>query len=77
MPTITTYPHGVPSWIDLATPDPPASKAFYATLFGWSYDEEPTDQEGVHYTMARKGAQSAAGMMQLSEEMAASGMPPV
>lgn len=77
MPTMTTYPHGVPSWIDLATPDPPASRAFYATLFGWSYDEEPTDQEGVDYTMARKGTASAAGMMQLSEEMAASGMPPV
>ena len=77
MTTMTSYPHSVPSWIDLATPDPAASKDFYGELFGWDYEEEPTDQEGVHYVMARKGGHSAAGMMQLSDEMAASGMPPV
>lgn len=77
MTTMTSYPPGVPSWIDLATPDPSASKAFYAELFGWEYTDDPTDQPGVDYTMARKGGRSAAGMMLLSEEMAASGMPPV
>ena len=77
MPTMTSYPNGVPSWIDLATPDPAASKEFYAALFGWEYDDQATDQEGVDYTMAQRNGHSAAGMMQLSPEMAASGMPPV
>ena len=77
MTTMTTYPHGVPSWIDLATPDPAASKAFYAELFGWEYSDEPTDQPGVEYTMAPLGGRDAAGIMQWTEQMAAAGMPPV
>ena len=77
MTTMTEYPHGVPSWIDLATPDPAASKKFYGALFGWEYDDQPTDQEGSDYTMATLRAHSAAGMMLLVPEMAASGMPPV
>jgi uncharacterized protein len=77
MTTMTAYPNGVPSWVDLATPDPDASRSFYAALFGWDYDVEPTDQPGSDYVMARKDGHSAAGMMQLSDQMAASGMPPV
>ena len=77
MTTMTTYPHGVPSWIDLATPDPAASKAFYSELFGWEYSDEPTDQPGVDYTMARSAGRDAAGIMQWTEQMAAAGMPPV
>lgn len=77
MTTMQSYPNGVPSWIDLATPDPDASKAFYGELFGWTYEDEPTDQPGSDYTMARRDGRSAAGMMKLSPEMAAAGMPPV
>lgn len=77
MTTMNVYASGVPSWIDLATPDPEASKGFYSELFGWTYDDQPTDQPGSDYTMAFKDGHSAAGMMKLSQEMAASGMPPV
>lgn len=77
MTTVTSYPPGVPNWVDLATPDPAASKAFYGELLGWSYRDEPTDRPGVTYTMATKDGRAVAGMMQLSEEMAAAGMPPV
>ncbi len=77
MTTMTSYAHGVPSWIDLATPDPAAAKEFYGALFGWHYDDQPTDTDGVDYTMAELHGQAAAGIMQLSPEMAASGMPPV
>jgi predicted enzyme related to lactoylglutathione lyase len=76
MATMTSYPHGVPNWLDLATPDPDASKAFYAALFGWEYDTQETDGPS-DYVMARRKGHNAAGMMQLSPEMAASGMPPV
>lgn len=77
MPKMTEYPNGVPSWVDLATPDPEAAQAFYAELFGWSYESSPTDQPGNDYIMATKDGSAVAGMMKLSEEMAASGMPPV
>jgi hypothetical protein len=74
---MTSYAHGVPSWVDLATPDPDAAKAFYGALFGWEFEARPTDTEGVDYTMAVKDGSNVAGMMQLMPEMAAAGMPPV
>lgn len=76
MTTVSQYPAGVPSWIDLATPDVAAARTFYTSLFGWTYDEQPAGDDGATYVMARKGDKSAAGMMKLSEDMAASGMPP-
>ena len=30
-----TYAPGTPMWVDLASPDLEASKAFYSSLFGW------------------------------------------
>ncbi|MCB1029328.1 MAG: VOC family protein, partial [Microthrixaceae bacterium] len=75
MTTVTSYPNGVPSWTDLATPDTAAARAFYGELFGWSFDEDETGETG--YIMCNKNGHSAAGMMTLSDEMAASGMPPV
>ena len=56
-------PHGVPSWIDLATPDPSGSKAFYGSSFGWEFRDDPTDQPEMDYTMATLDGRSAAGMM--------------
>lgn len=76
MTTMTSYAHGVPSWLDLATPDPEAAKSFYGDLFGWTYRDEATDRPGIHYTMARSQGRTSAGMMLLSEQMQASGMPP-
>ena len=77
MVSMTSYAHGVPSWTDLATPDPEAAKAFYRGLFGWTHDDQDTDQPDRDYTMFAKGDAAAAGMMKLSDEMAAQGMPPV
>lgn len=76
MAEVTSYVHGTPSWIDLATPDPAAARDFYGSLFGWEFSEEPTDQEGVNYIMVTKGGKTVAGMMELTSEMAESGMPP-
>lgn len=77
MPDVDAYVHGTPSWVDLATPDPEASTAFYGELFGWEYEANETDQPGRDYLMASKRGRSTAGLMQLTDEMAASGMPPV
>ncbi len=77
MASMSSYPNGVPSWVDLATPDPAASKVFYAALFGWTYSDDATDQPDIDYTMASKDGRVAAGMIPLSPQMSAAGMPPV
>jgi hypothetical protein len=73
----TEYAPGTPSWTDLATPDPAASQKFYGSLFGWSFDDQDTGDADNPYTMVLQGGKPVAGMMKLSPEMAAGGMPPV
>jgi predicted enzyme related to lactoylglutathione lyase len=77
MPERTEYAPGTPSWVDLASPDPAASRAFYGALFGWSYDEQDTGDPENPYFMARQGGKDVSGLMKLSAEMQAGGMPPV
>ncbi len=55
------YVQGTPNWIDLATPDPDGAKAFYTKLFGWTYDDVPTDQ-GAPYIMIHKDGEVVAGL---------------
>ncbi len=76
MPERTSYAHGTPSWIDLSTTDPDDARRFYGALFGWEFDEQPTDQGGT-YIMATKNSKAAAGMMQQPPPQAEQGMPPM
>lgn len=41
-----SYPAGTPTWIDLGSPDPDASAAFYSALFGWSIEDAGPDAGG-------------------------------
>ena len=75
MPEVTQHAPGTPSYIDLSTTDPEAAQAFYAELFGWEYDEEPTDT-GTTYITARLGGKTAAGMMEQPADMREMGMSP-
>ena len=70
------YDHGIPNWLDLSTTDVPGAKAFYNAVFGWDFEDEPTD-DGSIYTMASIGGKSVAGIFELSAEMAEGGMPPM
>lgn len=76
MPHVARHDHGTPSWIDLSTTDTGAAKAFYSALFGWEWDDNPTDQGGV-YHMGRLGDSAAAGMMAMMPDQAEAGMPPM
>jgi predicted enzyme related to lactoylglutathione lyase len=49
MPTVESYKPGTPSWVDLASPDLPASVAFYTSLFGWKATDQ--GEEAGHYHM--------------------------
>ena len=50
---MTSYQHGVPSWVDLGTPDVAAAAAFYGALFGWQSDEGPPEVGGYRICMLR------------------------
>ena len=74
MPTRDGYAEGIPSWVDLASPDPEGSQAFYGALFGWEGVQAP-EGDGA-YTMFLKDGKTVAGMGALSEEQIAQGVPP-
>ncbi len=77
MPERTSHAPGTPSWTDLATPDPAASQQFYGALFGWTFLSQDTGTPDMPYIMVMQREKPVAGMMLLSPEMAAGGMPPV
>jgi uncharacterized protein len=52
--------HGVPSWVDLGTPDPAASAAFYSSLWGWDVQVGPPETGG--YGIAHIRGRSVAGI---------------
>lgn len=53
---------GTPCWFDLLSPDVEAAAAFYATLFGWTYDV--SGPEYGRYHMAMVDGRPAAGIGQ-------------
>ena len=50
-----------PAWVDLASPDAAASRAFYAKLFGWDVEVNADPQYGG-YGLARVDGKDAAGI---------------
>ena len=74
MSEFTSYAHGTPSWIDLATTDPDGAQAFYSGLFGWTAVDFPSDA-GIYKMFMLKGKPVAA-VYGMSEDMAAQGTPP-
>ena len=57
----TSYPPGTFSWSELVTRDAGAAKDFYATAFGWDYEDMPVG-EGQVYTMARRDGKDVAAL---------------
>ena len=60
MATRTSYPPGTPSYVDIGSADPAATKAFYSALFGWSINE--LGEEAGGYAMAQIGGDDVAGI---------------
>jgi predicted enzyme related to lactoylglutathione lyase len=59
---IDRYEPGVPSWIDLGSPDPQGAADFYGALFGWDAPEGPPETGG--YRVAMVGDRPVAGIGQ-------------
>jgi uncharacterized protein len=76
MPERTSYAQGTPSWVDLPTTDQNAAKAFYAGVFGWTYDDQPMG-EGAVYSLAKVRGLDVAAISPQPPEMAAAGAPPM
>jgi len=75
VPERSSYTEGTPNWVDLQTTDPDAAKAFYSTLFGWSYDDQPMPHGA--YSIAQSGGQPVAAIAPQAPEMVEAGMPPI
>lgn len=61
---MTHYLHGAFSWTDLGTTDAQAAKAFYTSLFGWTYTDNDMGN-GVIYSTCHVAGKPVAGLMQL------------
>jgi uncharacterized protein len=71
----TSYEPGTFCWVDLATTDQDAAKAFYAELFGWGYDDHAIE-EGVVYSTATLGERAVAAIGPMPQRMRDAGAPP-
>ena len=60
MAEMTSYEHGVPSWIDMGSPDLKSSLGFYSELFGW--EGEDMGEEMGHYTIVSKDGKQVAAI---------------
>lgn len=66
MPEVNAHDPGVPSWIDLASPDLDASAAFYRALFGWEVWD--TGPDGGGYRMLGLRDRYVAGLAPKQDE---------
>ncbi|MGW0522613.1 VOC family protein [Crossiella sp. NPDC003009] len=60
MPQQHEYTTGVPSWVDVSTPDTDGARRFYTGLFGWAY--EVGEERFAHYTNALLDGHVIAGL---------------
>ena len=54
------YDDGVPSWVDMGSPDLAKSREFYEALFGWNCPEGPPEAGG--YSVCDLGGKTVAGL---------------
>src|SRR3954447_16147409 len=55
-----SYAPGTFSWAELLTSDADAAKAFYTSVFGWEYRDNPVGEGIVYSTALRDGKDVAA-----------------
>ncbi len=67
MPDVDEFAPGTPSWVDLASPDPDASAAFYGALLGWSAHEAGEADEAGGYRMFTLRDRPVAGLGPLQD----------
>lgn len=69
MVVVDRFSQGTPCWGDVMTTDVEGAKAFYSSLFGWTFTDGETPDEGNVYIMAMKGDKFVAGLGPAHEGM--------
>ena len=69
-----SYKQGTFCWVDLATEDADAAKAFYSELFGWEIRDVPAGEAGV-YSMALIDDLPVAALFRMGDEQRAQSVP--
>lgn len=62
------YPPGTPCWVELSSPDPEASAAFYGEAMGWSASEPGPVEETRGYRIFEQDGKRVGGLMPQMEE---------
>jgi predicted enzyme related to lactoylglutathione lyase len=75
MPEFTRHEAGSFSWVELATTDTAAAKAFYGSLFGWTSVDTPAGPDMVYTRLQLRGMDVGALYPQPAEQRA-HGAPP-
>jgi predicted enzyme related to lactoylglutathione lyase len=68
------YARGEVCWADLQTPDVAAAKDFYAALFGWRYEDEPTP-DGRTFSRAFLGQELVTVLAPQTPQQQQAGVP--
>jgi predicted enzyme related to lactoylglutathione lyase len=63
----TSYAPGTFSWAELATSDAEAAKAFYTSVLGWDYEDNPIG-EGQVYSMALRDGRHVAALFGVGDQ---------
>jgi predicted enzyme related to lactoylglutathione lyase len=66
----TSYAPGTPSWVDLGSPDPEVTNAFYQRLFGWRRDDAGPPGHTHGYGFYAKADKVVAGHRPASADQA-------
>ena len=66
---------GTPCWVDVSSTDAEGARRFYGELFGWDFDIGGADS--AFYTNCTLRGRRVAGLMELTPEMLAGGIPPM
>ncbi|MEU6237613.1 VOC family protein [Kitasatospora sp. NPDC047058] len=67
----TAFVPGSPNWLDLTSPDPDASVAFYGTVFGWTF--APAGPEAGDYGLFQQNGRTVAALGPFTDENARPG----
>ncbi|WP_283132880.1 VOC family protein [Rhizohabitans arisaemae] len=59
MVQVSAYEPGMPCWVDLSSPDLPASVEFYSALFGWEVAMDPRPEAGGYGLFTLRGLRVA------------------
>lgn len=62
---MTSYPPGMPSWVDLGTSDVDAAVTFYSDLFGWSAPPADPNAGGYRMVVLRNRPVAGIGPLQM------------